>query len=110
MIVEKALNMSEMMHVPVLGLVENMSYFKCPSCQEKHEIFGHSHVEESAQKYAIPHTAKLPIDPEFAAHCDKGDIEGYPASYLSDTAAYSQRPRSVSKKCCRNLKLRQHFL
>lgn len=88
MIVEKALNMSEMMHVPVLGLIENMSYFKCPSCQEKHEIFGHSHVEESAQKYSIPHTAKLPIDPEFAAHCDKGDIEGYPASYLSDTAAY----------------------
>ena len=88
MIVEKALNMSEMMHVPVLGLIENMSYFECPHCHEKLSIFGKSHVEESAQKYDIPHTAKLPIDPEFAAHCDKGDIEGYEASYMADTASF----------------------
>ena len=88
MIVEKALNMSEMMHVPVLGLIENMSYFECPPCHEKLSIFGKSHVEESAQKYDIPHTTKLPIDPEFAAHCDKGDIEGYEASYMADTASF----------------------
>ena len=90
MIVEKALNMSEMMHVPVLGLIENMSYFECPHCHEKLSIFGKSHVEESAQKYDIPHTAKLPIDPEFASHCDKGDIEGYEASYMADTASFLQ--------------------
>ena len=90
MIVEKALNMSEMMHVPVLGLIENMSYFECPHCHEKLAIFGQSHVEESAQKYDIPHTAKLPIDPEFASHCDKGDIEGYEASYMADTASFLQ--------------------
>lgn len=88
MIVEKALNMSEMMHVPVLGLIENMSYFECPHCHEKLSIFGQSHVEESAQKYDIPHTAKLPIDPEFAAHCDKGDIEAFPADYMADTANF----------------------
>lgn len=88
MIVEKALNMSEMMHVPVLGLIENMSYFECPHCHEKLAIFGKSHVEESAQKYDIPHTAKLPIDPEFAAHCDKGDIESYQANYMADTADF----------------------
>ena len=88
LIVEKALKMSEIMHVPVLGLIENMSYFECPNCHEKHAIFGASHVEASAQKYEIPHTAKLPIDPEFAAHCDKGDIESYPADYLSDTASF----------------------
>lgn len=88
LIVEKALKMSEIMHVPVLGLIENMSYFECPNCHEKHEIFGPSHVEASAQKYEIPHTAKLPIDPEFAAHCDKGNIESYPADYLADTASF----------------------
>lgn len=88
LIVEKALKMSEIMHVPVLGLIENMSYFECPNCHEKHEIFGPSHVEASAQKYEIPHTAKLPIDPKFAAHCDKGDIESYPADYLADTASF----------------------
>lgn len=88
LIVEKALKMSEIMHVPVLGLIENMSYFECPNCHEKHEIFGPSHVEASAKKYEIPHTAKLPIDPEFAAHCDKGDIESYPADYLADTASF----------------------
>ena len=88
MIVEKALKMSEMMNVPVLGLIENMSYCECPTCHERVEIYGPSRVDESAQKYGISHTAKLPIDPSFAAHCDKGDIEGYPADYLADTAKF----------------------
>ena len=88
LIVEKALKMSELMHIPVLGLIENMSYFECPNCHEKVEIYGPSRVDESAQKYGISHTAKLPIDPAFAAHCDKGDIESYKADYLSDTAAF----------------------
>lgn len=88
LIVEKALNMSELLNIPVLGLIENMSYFECPHCHEKHEIYGPSHVEESAQKYNIPHTAKLPIDSAFASHCDKGAIEDYAANYLSDTASF----------------------
>ena len=90
LIVEKALKMSEMMHVPILGLIENMSYFECPDCHTRHEIFGPSHVEASAQKYDIPHTAKLPIDPNFAAYCDKGDIESYESDNLSDTASFLQ--------------------
>lgn len=88
MIVEKALRMSELMNVPVLGLVENMSYFECPHCHEKAQIFGPSHVDESAEKYGIKHTAKLPIDPQFAAHCDKGDIESYEVDYLAATADF----------------------
>jgi Mrp family chromosome partitioning ATPase len=88
MIVEKAYNMSEMLSIPVLGLVENMSYFECPHCHEKVEIFGKSHVEESAAKFEIPHTAKLPIDPKFAELCDKGAIETYQSDNLSNTAKY----------------------
>lgn len=88
MIVEKALKMSEMMHIPVLGLIENMSYFECPDCHAQHEIFGVSHVAETAEKYQIPHFMKLPIDPEFATHCDAGDIESFNKNYLEGTAAY----------------------
>ena len=88
MIVEKALRMSELMKVPVLGLIENMSYLECPDCHSRHEIFGPSRADASAAKYDIPHVAKLPIDPNFAAHCDKGEIETYGATYLEDTAAY----------------------
>lgn len=88
MIVEKALKMSEMMNVPVLGIIENMSYFECPNCHTKLEVFGPSHVIEEAQKYQIPHYSKLPIDPEFASHCDKGNIEGYESDPLAGTASY----------------------
>ena len=88
MIVEKALRMSDLMKVPVLGIVENMSYFECPDCHKRHSIFGKSHVDEAAKKYEIPHVAKLPIDSQFAAHVDKGDIESYAVNYLSDTAEY----------------------
>ncbi|WP_273060865.1 Mrp/NBP35 family ATP-binding protein [Colibacter massiliensis] len=91
MIVEKALRMSELMKVPILGIIENMSYFECPDCHGRHEIFGKSHVEESAKKFDIPHVAKLPMDPKFAAHSDAGDIETYGAKYLSETAEYLAR-------------------
>lgn len=88
MIVEKALNMSTMMKVPVLGLIENMSYFECPDCHTRHEIFGTGHVQAAADKYGIAHTAKLPIDPQLAAYCDQGKIEDYRTSYLQETAEY----------------------
>ena len=88
MIVEKALRMADLMKVPVLGVVENMSYFECPDCHKKHAIFGNSHVDEAAKKYNIPHVAKLPIDPEFTARVDNGDIEGYGSKYLSETAEF----------------------
>lgn len=82
MVVEKAVNMAKMMNIPVLGIVENMSYFECPNCKEKHEIYGKSHVEEIAKKFGIKNIAKIPINPEVANLCDKGEIEKLDVSYL----------------------------
>ncbi len=75
MIVEKAVNMAEMMHIPVLALVENMSYFKCPNCAQEHSIFGKSHVDEIARKHGIKTVCRLPIDPKLAAATDAGMLE-----------------------------------
>ena len=63
------------MKVPVLGLVENMSYFRCPDNGKDYKIFGDSHIEEIAQQYQLDVLAKLPIDPQIAAHCDAGTLE-----------------------------------
>ncbi|MGI6502306.1 MAG: P-loop NTPase [Anaerostipes sp.] len=71
MIVGKAVKMADDMNIPVLGLVENMSYYECPSCHDKHEIFGNSHVEEFAVQYGIGNVAKIPIKPELANLCDQ---------------------------------------
>ena len=84
MIVEKAVHMAEMMKVPVLGLVENMSYFQCPDCGKQHAIFGPSRVEETAKKYGIPFTARLPIDPAITAAVDAGQAESIHAPGLDD--------------------------
>ncbi len=75
MIVEKAINMAAMMHVPVLALVENMSYFRCPDCGGKHTLFGESHIEKIAAKHGIATVCKLPIDPQLAAATDAGTME-----------------------------------
>ena len=75
MIVKKAYNMAEAMHIPVLGIVENYSYLKCPDCGKKISVFGESHIDEIAKKYNIPVLAKLPIDPKVAEHVDNGTIE-----------------------------------
>ena len=75
MVVEKAVNMAQMMNVKVIGIVENMSYFECPNCKEKHEIFGKSNVEEIAKKYGIEKVLKLPIKPEIAEKSDLGKVE-----------------------------------
>lgn len=77
MIVEKAVKMAEKMNIPVLGLVENMSYTVCPHCGEKFSIFGESHIDEIAAKYGVKTVCKLPFDPELAALIDKGEIESY---------------------------------
>ena len=86
MIVEKAANMAEMMNVPVLGLVENMSYYECPDCGKRHSIFGESHLEEIAQKHGITNIARIPIDPDIAAACDAGDVSKLQAEWLNDFA------------------------
>lgn len=77
MIVEKSLNMADIMNIPVLGIIENMSYYKCPDCGSEHSIFGESRVEEIAAKYGIKNIAKLPLDPELAKACDEGAVEDY---------------------------------
>ncbi len=86
MIVGKAVKMAQMMNIPILGVVENMSYVECPDCGKQIKIFGESHVDEVAAKYNIPVLAKCPIDPKLAECADGGLIETYPASYLNGAA------------------------
>ncbi len=74
LIVKKAFNMASMMHIPVLGVVENFSYVKCPDCGKEIKIFGESHVEEVAKELAIPVLGKLPIDPKKAEAADAGEF------------------------------------
>lgn len=82
MIVTKAVKMAEMMNVPILGLVENMSYFECPDCGTQYQIFGESHIEEVAAKHALDVMARLPMNPKLAAACDKGMIELYEGDWM----------------------------
>ena len=84
MIVEKAVKMADMMNIPVKGIVENMSYFECPDCGKQHKIFGDSHIDEIASRYAIPTVAKLPMDPAVAKACDLGQVEELKESNLDE--------------------------
>lgn len=86
MIVEKSIKMVDMLNIPVIGLVENMSYVQCPDCGKKIEVFGESHVNEIARQYGIPHTAALPIDRKLAASADKGMIELTNGNWLDEIA------------------------
>ena len=86
MIVGKAVQMAQMMHVPILGLVENMSYAVCPDCGKHINVFGDSHVDEISDKYKLPVLAKMPIDPELAKEADAGMIEMFAGDYLDNAA------------------------
>ena len=86
MIVSKAANMAQMMDIPVLGLVENMSYVLCPDCGKRINVFGESHIGEIAEKFGYDLLAQIPLDQKLAALCDKGWIEMMENSYL-DAAA-----------------------
>lgn len=86
MIVEKAANMARMMDVPILGIIENMSYFKCDECGKEHHIFGKSRLEEIAERSGITSTARLPIDPTMSYACDNGNIESVEAPWLDGIA------------------------
>jgi Mrp family chromosome partitioning ATPase len=79
MVVRKAAQMAQHMKVPVLGLVENMSYFVCPDTGQRYDIFGPSHAEEMAARLGVPFLGRLPIEPEIARLCDTGRLEDYPA-------------------------------
>ena len=86
MIVEKAVRMADMMNIPVIGLVENMSYAVCPCCGEKIKIFGESAVGETAKAHGLPLLASLPFDPSIAKLCDEGRIEEYENDSLTEAA------------------------
>lgn len=88
MIVAKAVNMAQKMDVPVLGVVENMSYVECPDCGKKIEVFGKSKLDEVAAQYDLDILGRLPIDPALAAACDAGKIEeSLPAEFLPQAVA-----------------------
>ena len=75
MIVAKAVNMANMMNIPILGIVENMSYALCPDCGKKIELFGESHLQQVAEAYGLKVLGRIPIDPKLAKLCDKGALE-----------------------------------
>ena len=82
MIVEKAVKMAQLMNVPILGIVENMSYFECPDCGKQHSIFGESHIEDVASQYSIDSISRLPINPKVARGADSGMIELFDGDWL----------------------------
>lgn len=86
MIVAKAVNMAKKMNIPIIGLIENMSYLECPDCGRKISVFGESRIEETAAQYGIPVLARIPIDPKIAGSVDAGTVESVEAPWL-DAAA-----------------------
>jgi Mrp family chromosome partitioning ATPase len=87
MVVRKAARMAEQMQTPMLGLIENMSYFECPDTGRRYEIFGPSHAEHTARQIGVPFLGRLPIDPEIATLCDAGKVEDYEAEAFAPIAA-----------------------
>lgn len=86
MIVAKAVRMAQAMNIPILGIVENMSYAVCPDCGRKISIFGESHVEEEGARYGLKVLGRLPIDPQIAKNCDQGVIELFEGDWLESAA------------------------
>jgi Mrp family chromosome partitioning ATPase len=86
MVVRKAANMARQMQTPILGLIENMSYFECPDTGKRYEIFGPSHAEQVAGRIGVPFLGRLPIDPEIARLCDAGRLEDYQADAFEPIA------------------------
>jgi ATP-binding protein involved in chromosome partitioning len=92
MVVRKAARMAQQMQTPMLGLIENMSYFECPDTGKRYEIFGPSHAEETARMIGVPFLGRLPIDPEIAKLCDAGRLEEYSAE------AFASIVKDLSKR------------
>ena len=90
MIVTKAVNMAKKMDIPILGVVENMSYLVCPDCGKKINVFGESHLEEVAEKEGVKILARIPIDPKVAEMVDGGRIEYVDAPWLDDAVEASE--------------------
>ncbi|MEG1641682.1 MAG: P-loop NTPase [Synergistaceae bacterium] len=105
MIVEKAVRMAEQMNIPILGLVENMSYIECPDCGKVIKIFGESKAEETAKKHNLKVLAKLPIDPEIASLCDTGKIEDFNKGYLDEAVKVIEALEAPIKKNNRSIRV-----
>lgn len=84
MIVSKAVRMANLMKIPIVGIAENMSYFKCPCCGQETRLFGESHVDTVAKEFGLPVLTRLPISPEAAAACDAGEIENFRTDWLDN--------------------------
>ncbi len=84
LIVKKAYNMAKSMDIPIIGIIENMSYTTCPKCGEMIKIFGESKSEKVAQEMKIRFLGRLPIDPDLAGLCDRGEIEKFNRNYMDD--------------------------
>lgn len=87
MIVEKAMRMAKEMNVPILGIIENMSYVQCPECGKKIKLFGEGHAEETAKRYGIDFLGEIPLSPELARLCDAGNIEYFSDPFTDKAAA-----------------------
>ncbi len=98
MIVSKAVKMAEMMNIPIIGLVENMSYFRCPDNGNDYAIFGESHIDDIAQKHALKVLARLPVDPQIAMLCDNGAIEMYEGDWLDGVADMLEKTIETTNK------------
>ncbi|MFO7611368.1 MAG: Mrp/NBP35 family ATP-binding protein [Clostridia bacterium] len=83
MIVSKSVRMAELMNIPIIGIVENMSYVKCPGCGEEIRLFGDSNTQEAADKHDLKVLARIPVDPGISKACDDGLIEQYESDYLN---------------------------
>jgi ATP-binding protein involved in chromosome partitioning len=98
MVVRKAANMAQQLKTPILGLIENMSYFECPDTGKRYEIFGPSHAQETADEIGIPLLGRLPIDPEIATLCDAGRVEDLAAKAFAPIAQdLGQRAREAER-------------
>lgn len=91
MVVEKAVNMAEKMAVPIVGLVENMSYIECPDCGKKLYLFGESKTADAAERHGLPLLAQMPIDPKLAALVDAGEIESFRGEWLNGVVDLLER-------------------
>lgn len=91
MVVAKAIKMANTMKIPILGLVENMSYFRCPDCGSQHAIFGKSNMEAVTEKYDVPILEKIPVDPIIADLCDKGLVEMVKDNWFEDFAGVLEK-------------------
>lgn len=97
LIVKKAYNMAKTMNIPILGIIENMSYAVCPGCGEKIDIFGESKTEKVAQEMGIPFLGRLPVDPDLASLCDKGEIEKFDKDYVDKSIDMLENKLQVQK-------------